>query len=76
VPTVPPAPELLADDVKAVLTEIEGDLKKLAQYLVSGEGRGDAYNRTADFVDKFGHRLAGSESLEMSLDGNQHERDL
>ena len=69
-PTVPPAPELLADDVKAVLTEIEGDLKKLAQYLVSGEGRGDAYNRTADFVDKFGHRQAGSESLSMSLVGS------
>ena len=52
----------------AALTAIEGDLNKLVQYIVSGPGRGDAYNRTAKFVDEFGHRHSCSESLKMSLE--------
>jgi carboxypeptidase Q len=59
---------LLAANAMAALTAIEGDLKKLVQYIVSGPGRGDAYNRTAKFVDEFGHRHSCSESLKMSLE--------
>ena len=64
---VPVAPELLPANVTAILRAMGGDLKRLVQHIVSGAGRGDAYNRTADFVDKFGHRQSGSESLSDSL---------
>ena len=65
-PVVAPPPALAAN-VMAALTAIEGDLNKLVQYIVSGPGQGDAYNRTAKFVDEFGHRHSCSESLNMSL---------
>jgi hypothetical protein len=64
----PSAPGYLpAADMQA-LEAMEGDLHRLVRYIVEGQGRGEAYNRTADFVDRFGHRQAGSESLEQSID--------
>ena len=36
--------------------------------IVSGPQRGKAYNSTARFCDKWGHRQAGSDNLEKSLD--------
>ena len=61
------APELPKATADA-LTAIEGDLQRLVSYIVSGAGRGGAYNQTAEFVDLFGHRQAGSDNLESSMD--------
>ena len=36
--------------------------------IVSGPQKGKAYNSTARFCDKWGHRQAGSDNLEKSLD--------
>ena len=67
-PAVPAAPEFLPKDVVSVLESLQADLGDLVSHIVSGRRRGGAYNFTAEFVDKFGHRQAGSASLEMSLD--------
>ncbi|EKX40670.1 hypothetical protein GUITHDRAFT_75358 [Guillardia theta CCMP2712] len=44
------------------------DLDKLVDYHVAGAGKGVAYRRTADFVDRYGHRFTGTENLERSID--------
>ena len=36
--------------------------------IVSGPQKGKAYDSTARFCDKWGHRQAGSDNLEKSLD--------
>jgi len=67
-PAAPPMPDFLPETVKTALVALQPDLAQLVASIVAGERRGDAYNRTAEFVDRFGHRQAGSASLEMSLD--------
>ncbi|XP_064459435.1 carboxypeptidase Q-like [Ornithodoros turicata] len=56
---------------QGVLKEIRGyapTAKRIIDHVLSGPGRGKTYDDLALFVDKFGHRLTGSESLENSID--------
>ncbi|KAL8602312.1 hypothetical protein ACOMHN_022825 [Nucella lapillus] len=41
---------------------------KIIDYTVDGKGQNQTYNRLAEFVDKFGSRLAGSQNLENAID--------
>ena len=42
--------------------------KKIINYSLNGSGQNQSYNRLAKFVDKYGARFSGSESLEDSID--------
>lgn len=41
---------------------------QIIDYTVNGKGQNQTYNTLAEFVDKFGSRLAGSQNLENSID--------
>ena len=47
-----------------------GVANSIIQRLVHGVAQNETYNRIADVVDKFGHRLTGSKSLEDAI-GNK-----
>ncbi|CAD5119901.1 DgyrCDS8481 [Dimorphilus gyrociliatus] len=49
------------DDYKATA-------QKIIDFTVKGKGKGQVWNRLAEFTDKFGPRLAGSKALENSID--------
>ncbi|KAJ1474152.1 hypothetical protein T484DRAFT_1833428 [Baffinella frigidus] len=55
------APPVGLEDVNLVVA-------KLVEDLTQGPGKGAAWAMTAEFVDTFGHRQAGSENLERSID--------
>ena len=63
-PSPTPLPPAIQDEIKGM----KKDLDKLVDYHVAGAGKGVAYRRTADFVDRFGHRFTGTENLERSID--------
>eukprot|EP00667_Euglena_gracilis_P005276 EG_transcript_5312 len=60
-PTVRPA---ATPDLTALLPAVQ----RIVRHVTTGRGRGRAYNDTADFADRFGHRLVGSANLENSID--------
>lgn len=41
---------------------------RIIDFTVNGEGQNQTYNRLAEFVDRFGSRLAGSQNLENAID--------
>ena len=41
---------------------------RIIDFSVHGKGKGQTYNRLAEFVDKFGSRLTGSQNLENAID--------
>ena len=41
---------------------------QIIEYSLKGAGANQAYNRLAEFTDRFGNRVAGSENLEKSID--------
>eukprot|EP00960_Hanusia_phi_P067818 766710-Hanusia_phi.AAC.10 len=63
-----PSSALLPPKVQEELKGMKSDLEKLVDYHTAGAGKGMAYKRTADFVDRFGHRFTGSANLESSID--------
>ena len=42
-------------------------MERIIQYLTNGAGKGVTYNRLAEFVDKFGNRFTGTQTLEDSI---------
>ena len=42
--------------------------QKIIDYSLNGKGQNESYNRLAEFVDRFGSRISGSQNLENSLD--------
>ena len=40
---------------------------KIIDLAVNGKAQNESYNRLANFTDKFGSRLAGSENLENAI---------
>jgi hypothetical protein len=42
----------------------EGDVDKVIQYMLNGEGRHKTFNRLAELGDTFGPRMSGTQALE------------
>lgn len=42
--------------------------KKIIDYSLNGSGQNQSYNRLAEFTDKFGARISGSQNLENAID--------
>lgn len=51
-----------------IYSKYQSKADSIIKNLVQGSGKGQAYWRLANFTDKFGPRLAGSEALENSID--------
>ena len=43
---------------------VEGDVDKVIEYMLNGEGRHKTFNRLAELGDTFGHRMSGTQVLE------------
>ena len=54
--------------VEHQIADMTPDLLALVELGVRGAERGASYNRTADFCDRWGHRISGSRNLEDSID--------
>lgn len=52
----------------ADIVRLKQTADRIIDFSVYGEGRNQTYNRLAEFVDKFGSRLAGSQNLENAID--------
>ncbi|KAL4237559.1 hypothetical protein ACF0H5_002273 [Mactra antiquata] len=58
-------------DINKVRKEIDalkGDAEKIINLSVYGAAQNQSYNRLAELTDKFGYRLAGSQTLEDAID--------
>lgn len=55
----------------SILAEIKGYrpiVERIGEAIINGSYKGIAYNNLTDFVDNYGARLTGSESLEKAID--------
>ncbi|KAG1675012.1 Carboxypeptidase Q [Nymphon striatum] len=59
-----PVPESIRREISIHKTKSEA----IIDYFTEGKGKGDTYNRLAEFVDRFGSRIAGSQNLENAID--------
>ncbi|ESO92095.1 hypothetical protein LOTGIDRAFT_227502 [Lottia gigantea] len=58
-------------DIDAVQREVRSysDVaNQIIDFSLNGNGKGQSYNRLANFTDKFGNRIAGSQNLENAID--------
>lgn len=60
--------QLFQRKYKPQIAEIAPDLQRIISYVLSSEQAGRTYNELANFIDRFGPRLTGSENLEKSID--------
>lgn len=58
----------LSDDLKAEIHSYQPIVNKIIKSAVSGPHKSKTYKELADFVDKFGYRISGSENLEHAID--------
>ena len=59
---------LFTSTYRSQIGAIAGDVHKIITHLVNATESGRTYQQLADFVDRFGSRLTGSENLEKSID--------
>jgi carboxypeptidase Q len=52
----------------ADIARLKNTADEIINFSVNGKGQSQTYNRLAEFVDKFGSRLAGSQNLENAID--------
>ena len=50
----------LSAEVEAEIAALEPDLTKLLELSTQGAEKGKSWQRTADFCDRWGHRISGS----------------
>ena len=50
------------------IIRVKSTTDAIINFTVKGKGQNQTYNRLADFVDKFGSRLTGSQNLENAID--------
>ncbi|CAH1396026.1 unnamed protein product [Nezara viridula] len=58
----------LPNDLKAEIQSYQPIVNKIIKSAVSGPHKSKTYKELADFVDKFGYRISGSENLEHAID--------
>ena len=49
--------------IEREITSMEPSLAALLELSINGAEKGAAYSRTADFCDRYGHRISGSPNL-------------
>ena len=50
------------------IVRLKDTADRIIDFTVNGKGQNQTYNRLAEFVDKFGSRLTGSQNLENAID--------
>ncbi|KAJ8947303.1 hypothetical protein NQ318_004555 [Aromia moschata] len=58
----------LSDDLIAEIQSYQSVVNQIINATINGQFKGETYNELAIFVDKFGNRFSGSQSLEDSID--------
>ena len=54
--------------IEREISAMEPVLAQLLELSTNGAEKGASYNRTADYVDYWGHRISGSQNLEDAID--------
>jgi carboxypeptidase Q len=66
--TLPSVVYAIKPSLENEINRMEPVLSSLLELSVNGTEKGASYNFTADFCDRWGHRISGSKNLEDSID--------